>query len=729
MKKGYRVPAAAYKILHPVRTPAPATQSEPEREADVLKESHSRIFRNFAINMNNSLLRTDDLPRFSEIRPDMVEPAGDEVPADNRRRLAERLDAGGPHTWDNLVEPIEQLGDRLQKVWSPVSHLNSVMNSEPLREAYNACLPKLSAYQTEMGQNHALFDAFLELREGGEYERLDQAGRQTVDHALRDFRLAGVALPDEQKKRFGEIALRLSELSSRFQENVLDATADWHRTLSDENELAGIPESARAVMRQAAEQAQESGWRLTLDFPTFFAEMSHADNRELRREMYEAWATRASETGPSGGDFDNRPVMDEILALRHEQAQLLGFDNYAALSLVPKMAESTDAVMHFLDDLAKRSVPAAREEYAELERFAREEHGLERLQAWDTGYYSEKLRQARFDLSPEDLRPYFPADRVVHGLFEVVERLYGIRIERRDDVDVWHEDVHFFEIRDAGGDLRGQFYTDLYARPKKRGGAWMDSYQGRFRHADGLQLPVAYLTCNFTPSVGGCPALLSHDEVETLFHESGHGLHHMLTRVDAPSVAGINGVAWDAVELPSQFMENWTWEREALNLFAAHHETGERIPDDLFQRMIRARNFQSAMQMARQLEFSLFDMRLHLEYSPERGARVYEILGEVRDRVAVAKAPDFNRFPNSFAHVFAGGYAAGDYSYKWGEVLSARAYSRLEEEGNFNRDTGQAFLRNILEKGGSEDAMALFKAFRGREPSIEPLLRHSGLAA
>jgi oligopeptidase A len=682
-----------------------------------------------AIAMNNPLLHTDDLPRFRDIRPELVEPAVDEVLADNRRQLAALLEGGGPYTWDNLVEPIERMGDRLQKVWSPVSHLNSVMNSEPLRAAYNACLPKLSAYQTELGQNRALFEAFRQLRESDEYTRLDQAGRQTIDHALRDFRLAGVALPDERKRRFGEIALRLSELSSRFQENLLDATNAWHRTVTDEAELTGIPDSARAMMRQAAERAGESGWHLGLDFPTFFAVMSHADNRELRREMYEAWVTRASEIGPSGGRFDNLPMMEEILALRHEQARLLGFDNYAELSLEPKMAESTEAVMSFLNDLADRSLPAAREEYAELERFARDEHGLPQLEAWDTGYYAEKLRRARFDLSPEDLRPYFPADRVVRGLFEVVERLYGIRIERRDDVDVWHEDVQFFEIRDAGGELRGQFFTDLYARPNKRGGAWMDSYRGRFRYADGLQLPVAYLTCNFTPSVGGRPALLSHDEVQTLFHEFGHGLHHMLTRVDAPSVAGINGVAWDAVELPSQFMENWTWEREALDLFAAHHETGERIPEALYQRMVRARNFQSAMQMVRQLEFSLFDMRLHLEYSPQRGARIYPILGEVRDQVAVAKAPEFNRFPNSFAHIFAGGYAAGYYSYKWAEVLSADAYSRFEEEGIFNRDTGRAFLQNILEKGGSEDAMALFKAFRGREPSIEPLLRHSGLAA
>ncbi|MGD8711057.1 MAG: oligopeptidase A, partial [Ectothiorhodospiraceae bacterium] len=639
--------------------------------------------------MTNPLLDTDTLPRFSEIRPEHVEPAIDEVLADNRRGLEELLGATDDYTWDNLVAPLEAMEDRLGKAWSPVSHMNAVVNTEALRKAYNACLPKLSRYHTELGQNTRLYQAFRHIRENGEYDHLSRAQQQTVDHALRDFRLAGVALDAQKKARFGEIAQRLSELGARYEENLLDATNAWKKPVVDEQALAGLPESARSVARQAAQREGRDGWLLTLDFPCVFAVLSYADDRELRREVYEAWTTRASDTGPDAGRWDNLPVMEEILALRHEQARLLGFHNYAELSLEPKMAHSTDEVMDFLHHLAERSRPKAQEEYAELQRFAREEHGVDELQAWDVGYYTEKLRRARFHLSPEDLRPYFPVDRVLDGLFGIVERLYGIRIAERGGVDTWHDDVRFFEIRDEAGELRGQFYTDLYARAHKRGGAWMDECRVRFRTAGGLQTPVAYLTCNFTPPVDDAAALLTHDEVETLFHEFGHGLHHMLTRVDCPSVSGINGVPWDAVELPSQFMENWTWEREALDLFAAHHETGEPLPDSLFEKLKASRNFHSAMQMVRQLEFSLFDFRLHLEHDPQQGARIYPLLHEVRDQVAVVKPPPFNRFPNTFAHIFAGGYAAGYYSYKWAEVLSADAYSRFEEEGIFNGDTGR----------------------------------------
>ncbi len=679
--------------------------------------------------MTNPLLADSGLPRFSEIRPEHIQPAVEQVLADNRAAIAEITADAAPHTWQSLVAPLERLEDRLEKVWSPVSHLNAVMNTEALREAYNACLPLLSAYHTEMGQNAALYGAFRELRESDGYERLEQDQRQTVDNALRDFELAGVGLEDEAKQRYAGIAARLAELSSTFQEHLLDATDAWHHDTTDVDELAGIPESALGVMKQNAEQAGAEGWRISLDMPVVQAVLAHAHNRELRREVYEAFTTRASDTGPQAGRWDNHPIMAEILDLRQEQAELLGYPNYAELSLAPKMADSAAQVITFLEDLAERARPVAEQEYAELLAFAREHDGTEALEAWDVGYYSERLREARYQLSPEDLRPWFQADRVMAGLFAVVERLFGIHIVERDDIETWHEDVRFYEIHDGGGDLRGQFYTDLYARAHKRGGAWMATARGRMAHDGQPQTPVAFLTCNFTPPVGGKPALITHSEVETLFHEFGHGLHHMLTRVNAASVAGINGVAWDAVELPSQFLENWCWEREALDLFARHHETGEPIPEDLFQRMTASRNFQAAMQMVRQLEFSLFDLRLHVEHDRAAGERIFALLEEVRDQVAVVRPPAFNRFPNSFAHIFAGGYAAGYYSYKWAEVLSADAFARFTEEGIFNPVTGRAFLEHILEKGGSEDAAKLFRDFRGREPSIEPLLRASGLAA
>jgi oligopeptidase A len=679
--------------------------------------------------MTNPLLTDTELPRFSDIRAEHIQPAVEQVLADNRAAIEALTAHAGPHTWDSLVAPLERLEDRLEQVWSPVSHLNAVMNSDALREAYNACIPLLSAYHTEMGQNTALYNAFRQLRESAAFDGLGQDQRQTVDNALRDFELAGVALPSEAKQRYAEIAARLAELASRFQENLLDATNAWHYDTTDADELAGIPETALAVMQQNAEQAGVDGWRITLDMPVVQAVLAHARNRELRRAVYEAFTTRASDTGPQAGQWDNHPVMAEILDLRQEQAELLGYSHYAALSLAPKMADSAEQVIAFLDDLAGRAKPVAEKEHAELVAFANDTDGLETLQAWDVGYYSERLRESRYNLSPEDLRPWFPADQVMAGLFAVVERLFGIHIHERDGVDTWHPDVRFYEIRDGDGSLRGQFYTDLYARSQKRGGAWMATARGRMRRGEALQTPVAFLTCNFTPPVAGKPALITHGEVETLFHEFGHGLHHMLTRVDAASVAGINGVAWDAVELPSQFLENWCWEREALDLFARHHETGEPIPEDLYGRMVEGRNFQAAMQMVRQLEFSLFDLRLHVEHDRARGERIFALLDAVRDQVAVVRPPAFNRFPNSFAHIFAGGYAAGYYSYKWAEVLSADAFARFAEEGIFNPVTGRAFLEHILEKGGSEDAAKLFRDFRGREPSIEPLLRASGLAA
>ncbi|MEJ2405798.1 MAG: oligopeptidase A [Candidatus Thiodiazotropha sp.] len=675
--------------------------------------------------MNNPLLDMPGLPAFSKITPETVEPAIDQLLQENRALTERLLDQDQEPTWDNFIEPLEEADDRLSRAWSPVSHMNSVVNNDALREVYNACLPKLSEYATEMGQNSRLCEAYKQVAR--QSQDLDTAQQKLLDNALLDFRLSGVDLPEDKKQRYKEISQELSRLTTRFEENLLDATHAWSKLISDPQALAGLPESALALARQTATQRDQEGWLLTLEFPSYYPVMTYADDRALRKELYEAYSTRASERGPHGGQWDNTEVMEQILKLRHEQALLLGFDNFAERSLARKMARSTDEVLAFLNDLARRSRPQAEQEFQELRNFARNEYGVTELEAWDIGYYAEKLRQFRYDISQEELKPYFPETRVVPGMFAVVERLYGIEIRPVDGVDAWHPDVRFYEIRDRKGHLRGQFYLDLYARPKKRGGAWMDDCATRFFSAHMDQIPVAYLTCNFSPPVGDQPALFTHEEVQTLFHEFGHGLHHMLTLIDYPGVAGINGVAWDAVELPSQFMENWCWEKEALQLIAGHVDDGHPIPDTLYDRMYAAKNFQSAMQMVRQLEFSLFDFRIHQEYDPARGGRIYEILEEVRDQVSVVRPPAWNRFPHGFSHIFAGGYAAGYYSYKWAEVLSADAFSRFEEEGIFSPRAGEDFLHEILEQGGSRDAMDLFVAFRGREPQIEPLLRHCGI--
>jgi oligopeptidase A len=676
--------------------------------------------------MDNPLLDLTGLPPFLRIRPEHVEPAIDQLLAECRARIAELTQRPEVPTWGSFVEPLEELDDRLSRAWSPVGHLNSVMNSDELRQAYNACLPKLSDYGTEVGQNRALFEGY---RAVAAEEHLNGAQRKLLDNALRDFHLSGVDLPADKKERYKAISQELSQLTSKYEENVLDATNAWSKLITDEGALAGLPESAKALARHTAEQRGERGWMLTLDFPSYLPVMSYADDQELRREVYEAYSTRASDQGPHAGQWDNTEVMERILALRHELAELLGFSSYAERSLATKMARTPSEVMDFLNDLAERSVGQAEEELAELTGFARAHHQVDELEPWDIGYYSEKLRQHRYAITQEELRPYFPLPRVLAGMFSVVERLFDIRIEEVRGVEAWHPDVRFFEIRDAGGELRGQFYLDPFARPKKRGGAWMDTCTNRLHTARCDQIPVAYLVCNFGPPVGDKPSLLTHDEVETLFHEFGHGLHHMLTKVDYPAVAGINGVPWDAVELPSQFMENWCWERAPLDLISGHVDTGEPVPEELYARMRAAKNFQSAMQMVRQLELAIFDFRLHREYDPQRGGRIYEILEEVRDQVAVIKPPAFNRFAHGFSHIFAGGYAAGYYSYKWAEVLSADAFSLFEEKGVFDTDTGRAFRENILEKGGSVDAMDLYVAFRGREPTVDALLRQAGIAA
>ncbi|MDH4870764.1 oligopeptidase A [Pseudomonas sp. BN515] len=675
--------------------------------------------------LSNPLLQDFDLPPYSAIRPEHVEPAVDQILADNRSAIAELLERqDGTPTWQGLVLALDELGERLGRAWSPVSHLNAVCNNAELRNAYEACLPKLSEYWTEMGQNRALFQAYEALAAGPEAAGFDVAQKTILDHALRDFRLSGIDLPADEQQRYGEIQMKLSELGSRFSNQLLDATQAWTKEVHDEAALAGLTDSAKAQMKQAAEAKGLGGWLITLEFPSYYAVMTYADDRALREEVYTAYSTRASDQGPNAGQNDNGPVMAEILDLRQELARLLGFEHFSDLSLATKMAESTPQVLGFLRDLAKRSKPFAAKDLDELKAFAAE-RGVSDLQSWDVGYFSEKLREQRYSISQETLRAYFPVDKVLSGLFAIVQKLYGIEIRELSGFDTWHPDVRLFEISENGQHV-GRFFFDLYARANKRGGAWMDGARDKRRNVGGeLVSPVANLVCNFTPAVGDKPALLTHDEVTTLFHEFGHGLHHLLTRVEHAGASGINGVAWDAVELPSQFMENWCWEPEGLALISGHYQSGEPLPQDLLDKMLAAKNFQSGLMMVRQLEFSLFDFELHATHGDGRG--VLDVLESIRSEVAVMRPPAFNRFANSFAHIFAGGYAAGYYSYKWAEVLSADAFSRFEEEGVLNPATGRAFREAILARGGSQEPMVLFVDFRGREPSIDALLRHSGL--
>lgn len=680
--------------------------------------------------MNNPLLINATLPLFSQIKPEHVEPAIDALLAEARSLVEEQLKTRKNYSWEKLIQPLEEVENRLHKAWSPVSHLNAVLNSEELRAAYNACLPKLSDYATEMGQNKALFGAYRIIAKSTDFANFDVAQQKVIRNALRDFRLSGIDLTEAEKQRYKEIAQELSHFTSRYEENVLDATNEWSKLITHKPDLAGLPDSALAQAKQTAESRGEEGWMITLQFPSYLAVMTYADDWHIRREHYEAFVTRASDQGPQyfEKDFDNTPIMERILALRHEKAQLLGFKNYAELSLATKMANKPEEVMTFLEDLAAKSWRQARNDFIELKEFATQYYNFGDLEPWDISYYSEKMRQHKYQLSQEEVKCYFPVPRVLTGLFAIVELLYGLQISEISDFDSWHPDARFFQIHDKDGELRGQFYLDLYAREHKRGGAWMDDCVGRQKIGDVVQTPVAYLVCNFTPPTGDEPALLTHDEVTTLFHEFGHGLHHLLTQVDYLGVSGINGVEWDAVELPSQFMENWCWEQQALALISGHYETGEPLPDDLFQKMIAAKNFQSGMMMARQLEFSLFDFRIYRDFDPEKGGRIYDTLEKVRSQVAVMPSAPFNRFAHSFSHIFAGGYAAGYYSYKWAEVLSSDAYSLFEEKGVFDAETGQSFLHNILEKGGSEDAMSLFVKFRGRKPTIDALLRHNGIS-
>lgn len=680
--------------------------------------------------MSNPLLNFTDLPPFSQIKPEHVKPAVEKAIADCRAKIEQVLAGNTEPTWDNLVAPIEEVDDHLSRIWSPVSHMNSVMNSDELRDAYESCLPLLSEYGTWVGQHKGLFEAYKAMKSSEAFASLTQAQKKTITDSLRDFELSGIGLPADEQHRYGEISKRMSELGSKFSNNVLDATMGWTKHIEDEEQLAGMPESALAAAKAAAEAKELDGYLLTLDIPSYLPVMTYCDNQELRKELYEAYVTRASDRGPKAGEWDNTEIINEQLKLRFEIARMLGFNTYSEKSLATKMAESPSQVLGFLNDLASKAKPQGEREVEELRQFAKSEFGVDELNLWDIAYYSEKQKQHLFQISDEELRPYFPEAKAVSGLFEVLNRVFGMTVKEREGVDTWHESVRFFDIFDADDQLRGSFYLDLYAREHKRGGAWMDECRVRRINEQGeLQTPVAYLTCNFNRPVGDKPALFTHDEVVTLFHEFGHGIHHMLTQVETGAVSGINGVPWDAVELPSQFLENWCWEEEALAFISGHFETGEPLPKEMLEKMLAAKNFQSAMFILRQLEFGLFDFTLHTQFDPDIGPRVLETLADVKSKVAVLPSLEWNRFSHSFSHIFAGGYSAGYYSYLWAEVLSADAFSRFEEEGIFNTETGKSFLNNILEMGGSEEPMELFKRFRGREPQIDALLRHAGIAA
>ena len=678
----------------------------------------------------NPLLDFSGLPRFAEIKNEHITPAVDELLTRNRALTEKLLSDTTPPTWDNFVQPFEDANEQLSRAWGQVGHLNMVMNSPELREVYNANLPRVTQYYAELSQNLALFQKYKAIRNSDGYATLNAAQKKVIENELRDFRLGGAELPEEQKARFMAIQEALSEQTSRFSDNLLDATNAYTCVVEDEQDISGIHADERQVAAEAAQEAGKNGWLFTLKAPSYGPLMQYADNRKLRERMYRAYTTRASELLSENFkiDWNNTPLMTEILKLRAEEARMLGFGNYAEFSLASKMADTPHQVGEFLLELAHRARPFAEQDLQELREFAAQQLGMNDLQAWDVTYAGEKLRQQRYAFSEQEVKQYFPEDAVLAGLFGLVETLFGLSIVQ-SSAPVWHETVRFFDIRDNKGLLVGQFYLDLYARASKRGGAWMDDAITRHRTTKGIQTPVAYLNCNFASPVNGKPALFTHDEVITLFHEFGHGLHHLLTEVEELGVSGISGVEWDAVELPSQFMENFCWEWDVLQGMTRHAETGAKLPRDLYDKMIAAKNFQSGLQMLRQIEFSLFDLRLHSDYDANGKQTVQQLLDEVRKEVAVLIPPAFNRFQNSFSHIFAGGYAAGYYSYKWAEVLSADAYSLFEDNGILDAATGEHFRREILAVGGSRDAMESFRAFRGREPQIDALLRHNGLVA
>ncbi len=674
--------------------------------------------------MINPLLDFSGLPSFDRITPAHVAPAVTQLLDENRRLLETLRSTTVAPTWENFVQPLEDANERLSRAWGQVSHLNAVVNSPALREAYNANLPKVTQYYAALSQDQILFEKFKRLHAAHDFSSLSPAQQRVIVHELRDFRLGGAALSPTEKERFLDIQEQLASLSAKFEDNVLDATNDFAWYVNNVTELTGVPADVVQAAREAAEQDGKPGWKLTLRAPSYLPVMQYADHRPLRETIYRAYATRASEFGPSA--WDNTPLIRQILALRQEAAHLLGFANYAEVSLASKMAETPRQVLDFLDELAAKGRSYARKDLADLTNFARDTLGLPEIAAWDIAYVSEKLRQQRYAFSEQEIKQYLPETVVLPGMFQLVTTLYGLSIAPVS-APGWHPDVRCYQITDREGTPLGWFYLDLYARENKRGGAWMDDAIGRRRRGDDLQMPVAYLNCNFSAPVGGKPALFTHDEVITLFHEFGHGLHHLLTQVDVLGVSGINGVEWDAVELPSQFMENFCWEWAVLHPMTRHVDSGEPLPRALFDRLLAAKNFQSGMQLVRQLEFSLFDMRLHADYDPTGTQSPLQLLDIIRDQVAVIFPPAYHRFPNNFSHIFAGGYGAGYYSYKWAEVLSADAYSLFEENGVLNAETGHRFWSEVLSVGGSRPALESFTRFRGRAPVIDALLRHHGM--
>jgi oligopeptidase A len=685
------------------------------------------------IQATNPLLGETSLPPFSAIRPEHVLPAIETILADYRARIDVLTGSGTPDDFESVMLEQERLEQRLNRAWAPVSHLHSVADSKELRAAYSAALEKITDFTSELGQNRALYAAVDALAKRDDFPDWPPARRAAVEHALRDFKLAGVALEEPARSRFREITNGLTQLSTEFANALLDATDAWQEHVPDERDLEGIPASGRAVLREYARERDLEGSLVTLKQPSVQAVLTYADNRALRERVYRAYQTRASDQGSGDAKLDNSRRIEEIVALRHEAARLLGFDNAAQASLATKMARSTEEVLEFLHDLAARARPVAQRELEDLRAFARDRLGIETLETWDVAYAAEKLRLERYALDEEELKPYFPAPAVTDGLFALAEKLYGIRLRAREGVDAWHPDVRYFDVLDAQGGVIAGCYLDLYARSGKRGGAWMDVCRARFREGGRVELPVAFLTCNFAPATPGMPSLLTHDDALTLFHEFGHGLHHMLTEVDIPSVGGIDGVEWDAVELPSQFMENFGWNRETLDGFARHWKTGERLPDALYERMLAARHFHAGMFLVRQLEFALFDFLLHRDYDPQRGARAMETLESVRAEVAVLHPPAWQRFPHSFTHIFSGGYAAGYYSYLWAELLSADAFGAFEERSEAGASAvdpqlGARLRREVLGVGASRPALESFVAFRGRPPRPDALLRSYGLS-
>ena len=682
------------------------------------------------MDMTNPLLNIFSLPRFDLFHVEHVEPAIDYLLQESQRSVDNLVGSSLAPTWQNFIEPLESLDNSMERIWGSVSHLDAVKNSDEWHEVYAKCLEKVTSYSTNLGQNTGLFKKYKQLEQGKEYQEYCAAQKKVIENSLRNFRLSGIDLPEQQQQEFKAISLQLSQLTTAFANNILKSTQAWTKNITNVDNLAGIPETSLAMLKQLAEQKNLDGWLVTLDFPSYLAVITYAENRELRAEVYQAFATRSSERA-NNPEFDNSDNIKQILKLRHQKALLLGFANYAELSLATKMVDTIEQVMSFILDLVERSREQAKQELATLKTFAKQKllgGGRQdaKLEPWDISFYAEQLKNETLNISQEKLRPYFPVKQCLDGMFTITKILFGVEVRERQGVNVWHEDVRFFDLFNNKNELIASFYLDLFARENKRGGAWMDTVATRWQPSTAsLQLPVAYLVCNFTPAVSGKTACLTHNEVTTLFHEFGHGLHHMLTEMVHFEVSGINGVPWDAVELPSQFMENFCWTREGVDLITAHIKTGEVLPDELLQSLQKSRGFQSAMMMLRQLEFSLFDMSAHASYQPDDPQPVLEVSQQIREQVAVIFPPEYNRFPHSFSHIFAGGYAAGYFSYKWAEVLSTDAFSLFEEQGILNQLAGAKFKNTILAKGGSKHPIELFKTFRGREPNVDALLKYS----